>query len=1273
LITTKLIKVMNKNGKRKQAVLFIMRVSLLPIFLAICGISCAFANKVDGQEILDKKVTLNLPAEEIKAVLKELAAYAEVGFTYSNHILPAKQKITLIANDERLGDLLVKIFKPFGISFEVIGKQIVLTKPKSENTGQLEHGQLGIKYLKPISGTVTSPDGTRLQGISVTIEGTTRGTVTDENGHFEIEANQGDVLVFSSVGYNSSRFKVGPSQVINISLTKSQNAMGEVVVTALGIKREKKSLGYSVQGISGNEVASSNSPNVLDALHGKMASVIVTDANGDGSGTTRIVMRGNNNLNPVGDNQPLIVVDGVPINNDNSTNTSNGLYGHNSVGSSQDWGSAINNINAYDIDSMYTLPGPAAAALYGERGGNGAIIINTKRGSNKPGLGLDYNFSYMGTRIYKWQDFQNEFGAGPGGNQLIYSGAQANYDYSAANWGPLPFPTIGGVQTLPYMSGDPSESWGPKLDGTSVKWWDGKMHAFSPIPESTTIRELFRNGLTATHNVSFSGANDKGSIRVSLTRLDNNSVVPNSGRNQTTVNLGGSLSISKKVKADVAVTYIDVERHNAAYTGDDYNGASSVSLPKNLSYYWPRGYDLSLEKSYQLPDGSINYNSFPNSFNFAPQIGWFPYNGNSGASGVFWNLYNNNTDQTQHELLGSIGLTYDILPWLSLSGRIGMDNINMDYETKNKPWDAAGLLNGFYSRTLGRDVSNNNDVLLTFHKTGIGNLLDIKASVGASNWSRDYYTITGSSGTWQFANYYSVNNYTGTPPVAVENYGNGYADGPIGNKLINSVYGFVDLGYKGFLYLDITARNDWSSTLPSSAWSYFFPSVSGSFVFTELMHHKPHWLSFGKLRASLASAARDAPSYLSVNSYTTGSFAGQGYSSLQTTVPALTLKPQTTQSTELGANLALFHNMVTIDLTYYNTRASNQILPVPIAASSGAGQLTTNDGEMLNTGYTISINATPVQSGGFIWNVGLNMNHNYSKVVSISPYADYLEEGNIWGGYGPAIAAKAGDQYGTIYGWDYVYDPSTNKPILDNNGQYYQSTGMITSTLRNGKYYYDPKGEIQGRVPVGNITPKFTGGFVTSLSYKGFSLGAVLDIKVGGDMWWGDYGTAMTQGLSPRTLYEREGHGLPWKVTDPASPNFNQSYNIGVILPGVTPNPSTPGSFQSNSNVVNYIYKYAVYSNWGSNIITTNTVSDDSWVSLRELNIRYDLPSSLLSHLKIFQSFSVSLVGRNLLYLYNSAPDHINPVSNGAGNAQGIEFGTMPMMRSYGFNIHAGF
>src|SRR5580658_672197 len=575
---------MNKNGKPKQAVLFIMRVSLLQIFLVLSYISYALPGTATGQEILDKKVSLNLPSKEIRAVLKAIAASTEIGFTYSNDVLQSRQKITVIANDERLGDLLPRILSPLHISFEVIGHQIVLKKDLAAINAA---NRPGAPAFRPITGTVIGADGAPLPGVSVTISGTTHGTTTDAKGYFSIEAKDGDILVFSSVGYDIYKATIGTTSNLSITLKKTESQMGEVVVTALGIKREARALGVSNQQISGNDVIKADPPNISEGLIGKAAGLNVTVPNGVEGSSTRIVIRGNNSL--LGNNQPLIVVDGVMIDNEpilpqGQSLTQQNLLGQNtdvSQNQSVDYGSFLNTLNADDIETFNILKGPTAAALYGARGANGVILITTKKGTKHKGLGIDYNFADRWNQPYRFIKTQHEYGMGMAdalysANPGFYttSGGQpretsSNDFYGARSVIP------GGGNWWNYI-GFPGDgaSWGQKAEGQQILWWDGTERPYTGNPN--IFKSFYRTGNTMTHNVSFSGGGDVGTVRVSYTRTDNDAITYSSNFHQTVFNVGSSLNVSSRVKVEATISYLNLVRENVPNVYGESSSSSGV-------------------------------------------------------------------------------------------------------------------------------------------------------------------------------------------------------------------------------------------------------------------------------------------------------------------------------------------------------------------------------------------------------------------------------------------------------------------------------------------------------------------------------------------------------------------------------------------------------------------------------------------------------------------------------------------------------------------------
>ncbi len=1066
---------------------------------------------------------------------------------------------------------------------------------------------------RQVSGTVTdAATGEPMIGVTVFLKSAPGiGTTTELDGSFQLSLPDVDdnILVISFLGYKEQEVAVGTNSKFDVQMEADAQQLGEVVVTALGIKRQKRELGYSTESVSGNDVVLATAPNLVSSLSGKSAGVQITSPNGVEGGTTRIVIRGNNNISA--NNEPLIVVDGVPIEN---------APGMTDVGRGVDWGSAINNINPNDIEDINILKGPTASALYGSRGANGVVLITTKRGRQQPGIGINYVVTHKVIQPFRYRDVQNVFGAGGPislNEPTLPTNADGTYIYPVnvhTEDGPYGKPTT--TQFGYYSTG---ASWGPRMEGQQVLWWDGVMRSFDPQPDN--LKLFFNDGNTTTHNLSFSGGSKAGTMRVSLTRTDHDAIVPNSKFNQTTVNIGSRLDISQKLHADISLSYINYNRLNSPTLGDDNNG----SFGKGILYSWPRSYK-GIEKEIDiLPDGTRNDYGGNYPFTFAPPHLW-------------WNTYKNNTELKRNKLIGALGLTFDVTDWLNLTGKIGTD-FNLDqFETRNQPTDRLGVLNGFYSNELGKDVVLNNEFLITAYKDKIrGTDLDVRFSVGGTSWKRDRYGLRGNSGRWVNPWLFNFGNYddiqTG-PTLSEFRF----------EKAINSLYSFVNLGYRDYLFLEVTGRNDWTSSLPKGSNSYFYPSASLSFIATEAFDlSKINWLSFLKLRGAYAQTATDTDPYQVDFVYTTGTFGGSQTASLPTTIPPIGLKPQQANSYEMGTTIGLFNDRVNLDMTYYYIRSFDQILNSPLPSSSGANQIRINTGKLENKGIEAIMNVTLMERKGFFWQTGLNFARNRNYVVSLGDGAKILELANIWGLNGPSIAVREGEQYGTIVGYDYVYHEGTGKPILNDDGTLYQIS--------------------ESRVPLGNASPKFTGGWTMRLGYKGLTLSTLVDTKWGGDIYAGSYIIGLQTGQSPETLKERlYEEGLPF--TDPSG----KTSNIGVVLDGVYADGTV------NDKTVHYYFKYIGNTGGWGRYITTPGIMENTWVKMREIVLAYQVPEKLRKKTKVFQDLTISLTGRDLFYIYTSLPDRINPEgSNGAGNAQGLEWASFPSTRSFAIGVNASF
>ncbi|MBL0050645.1 MAG: SusC/RagA family TonB-linked outer membrane protein [Bacteroidetes bacterium] len=1064
-----------------------------------------------------------------------------------------------------------------------------------------------------VTGTVTSAtDALPMPFVTVAIKGTTNAVATNMDGKFSLlNVRATDSLLFSFVGYTQQIIVVGNQTAINVKMVPSSKQLSEVTVTALASTGKNAPIGYSTQKIDGAEIQQSNTPNILSALSGKAAGVQIANADGVEGGTTRITIRGNNSIN--GNNQPLIVVDGIPIDND---------PGLTNVGRGRDWGSAINNINMVDVEDITILKGGAASALYGARGANGVVLITMKKGAKQKGIGVSYNMMYKNVHPYRYRDVQNTYGGGtPNANVAVPK-------FELAPDGTPLFPILSTDPKFGYPGS--SVSWGPKMEGQMIRWWNGEMAPWEAQPDNLSIP--FRDGKTITQCVG-RGGGEIGTMRVSLTRTKSTPIIYNSDYNQTAINTNSTINVSKKVSLGLSATYTDYNRLNSPMLGED-----AASFNKGLLYSWPRSYRGEDLVNYQMKDGTRDpLTGYP--YQYIDQYLW-------------WNNYNNNTTLHRSVLLGGISLGYKITDWLTFTGRTGIDFSNNMYETKNKPVDLIGLQNGYYSESSQNDKSNNNEFLFSLSKKSfLKSNFDVNFNLGGSSWSRNLHGISAHSGTWYYPNWYSLSNFTPTTygtdangNVTVITKGDDPASLIAANtfykKKINSFYGFLNVGYKEYLFVELTGRNDFTSTLPSDANSYFYPGMSVSYIASEALKFNKDWFSFCKIRAGASQTATDTDPYQTEFYYNTALHGGQQSSNYPSVIPPITLKPQRVNSYEAGTNLGFFKDVMTVDFTYYYKRSFDQIIKTPLPVSAGAGFALINEGILSNRGFEIIFGATVLNRKNLMLKTGVNFSRNRNKVVSLGEYSDTYILAEIWGENGPQMALKEGDDFGTIVGWDYVY--KDGKPVVNEAGTEY----LISPT----------------RVPIGNASPDFLAGWSTQLNYKNFTLSTLIDAKVGGDIYSGSYVTGLQTGQSPETLKERDGGGLPYTdITGYTS-------NIGVILPGVHEDGS------ENTTVVHYLYKYMPNAGGWGHFLSKPGIVENTWVKFRELTLSYNLPSGFLKKLRVFQALSVSITSRDLFYIYSSLPDNINPEGiMGAGDAQGFEWGAMPGTRSLTFGVNARF
>jgi TonB-linked SusC/RagA family outer membrane protein len=956
----------------------------------------------------------------------------------------------------------------------------------------------------------------------------------------------------------SKEVEIAGRSVIDGVLESDLVGLNEVVVTALGIAKEKKALGYSVQDVKGEELTKAKETNVINSLQGRVSGAQITSASGAVGASSRIVIRGISSLS--GNNQPLFVVDGIPISNANFGGTGN-------EGTNRGNGAA--DINPDDIETLTVLKGANAAALYGSRASAGVIVVTTKKG--KKGEKLMVNISNTTTfeTPLRLPDFQNKYGQGNGGQFAYVDGAGGG--------------TNDGVD----------ESWGPQLDiGLMIPQFSSPVNAdgtIEPTPwisHPNNVKNFFETGHTTSTNVSLTGGSEKSNFRLSFTDLKQKGMVTNTDLNKRTLAFAASSNPVDKLTFSASGNYVNTFSDNQPGYGYDANNVMQ-------QFTWTgRQVDYTLLKAKQHnEDGSI-------------------YNWNHNYhNNPYMTLYDNLNVLRRDRFFGTAMVKYQFLPYLSAYVRTGGDIYN-NFSSSRRFVGDMDYPQGYYSETVDLFREINTDFLVTFDKE-IATDLNLTLNFGGNRMDRITQQNVGTAPELAVPGVYNVANSAVTPQTT-----NRYT-----NKRINSLYGFGQLGYKNELFLEFSARNDWSSTLPENNNSYLYPSVSLSGVITDIFNIKSDILSFAKLRGSWAQVGGDTDPY---SLDPTVSF-GDGWNAstkllnlyVPNTLPNTGLKPQKNESLEFGADLRFFLDRVRLDVTYYNQKAINQIVDIATSAASGYTAKTVNAGRIDNKGVEILLALTPVKTGDFRWDITFNFSKNKNKVVELAEGVEQFVLGSYWS---LQVLAAPGGAYGELYGYDFNRD-------LDGNIIY--TNGLPT----------------QGDIKVlGNVTPDWMGGMLNEFFWKGFNASILIDTKQGGDLYsmtttWGRYSGALKE-----TLIGREG-GIVGK---------------GVMSDG-------EGGYVPNTVVVN-----AEQFNKASYVdgIAYSSVFDDSYIKLREIKFGYTFKNSPKLPIK---DINISLVGRNLAILSTTVP-HIDPETAFTnGNVQGLEYGQLPSARSMGFSIGCKF
>lgn len=1054
-----------------------------------------------------------------------------------------------------------------------------------------------------VSGKVVDEAGLSVPGVNILEKGTTNGTMTDGDGKYTINVTDGSaVLVFSFVGFATKEVAVNNSTTIDVTIVTDIKSLEEVVVTALGIERSSQSLGYATSKISSDQISVNRTTNMMNALQGKIAGVNISSLGTGPAGSSKIRIRGQSSIS--GQNVPLIVLNGVPIDNTNFGTNQGNTAGDASIanrgsGASADGGDGLSSINPDDIESMTVLKGATAAALYGSRAKDGVIMITTKsRGANK-GVGITYNMNYTNETPLDFTDYQKVYGQGENG-------------IGPASPNAVPNPNTG------------QWSWGPKIQpGMTQILFDGQ-GANGKIPyvaQNGILNQFYRNGQNLTNTISLSTNGDKGGMNLSVSNLDSKGITPNNSYVRNTINLGFGYDLNEKLSFKGNINYSNEYNKNPPVVSDQDN-----SIPTAL-YAMANTMPLDVLKAnaYSPGGGEYNWSRFTNRTN--------PY----------WILNEVKQNIRRDRIFGNISAKYDVTKWLYAQVRIGQDYWSRDQDYVNLPTgkysnnsgsifsaNAAGFYNGLFTQDSRRFRETNVDFLVSGTKD-FGSI-GVNITAGGNQMQRRSDLNSVQVTDFIVRNLYTVQNGRLKDPLY-----------DLQERAVNSLYGSAEVNYKKFVYLNVTARNDWFSTLSKANRSIFYPSVSASYVFSESLSTKPSWLDFGKFRAAYAEAGSDSDVGPYANQLYYGvaaaQFGGQPVGNFGTIVPNTNLKPMRVAETELGLELKMLDGRVGFDLAVYNKLTTDQIVNIQISDGSGFANTKINSGQSQNRGIEMMLNVVPVKTDNLQWDFTFTGAYNITKVLSLitnTPGSNITVGSHVFDGF---VQQIVGEELGQIVGYGYKRDDGKINPA--HKGMIiYGGDGIAVRTPQ--------------QIPFGSALPKWVGGITNSFNYKGVSISFLVDFKLGGKVLSGTNFNAIRHGLSKETLVGREGGTLDGFGNDPGK----------VVGAGV----------DANSNINTASAKaedyYAVVR---SQKIIEPVIYDAGYWKLRQVTVGYDF-SKYLGNKSPIKGLRLSFVANNVLMLKKWVPN-IDPESFSytSDNVVGLESPSLPTTRSYGFNLNVKF
>lgn len=1144
-----------------------------------------------------ENITLRLKNARVSEAFEKIQQASSYRFLYQDDIIPSDVRLDAVFNNTRIEDVLKIVLKNTSLQFQLTNNRlIVISRMES------------ILKAENIRGTVRDEKGQPVASASVTVKSSGKGTTTDASGQFSITANQGDVLIISTVGYETQEVTVGNGQAMNITLRASNQQLADVVVTALGVKRSNRSVGYSISELKGSELSAGREANLANELSGKVAGVMVSRAASGAGGSSKVVIRGLNSLQ--GNSQPLYVVDGVPLNNGNLDPA--GRWG------GTDYGDGISNIDPNDIESVSVLKGPNAASLYGQLGANGVIIITTKTGRSRKGLGIRISSDYAVGNALVMPDFQDVYGQGLNGKFTHFRNSADGkiYGYDAA--------MTAGYAGTPKTSAGRDRllrgSWGPQMTGQDYEDQWGTIGKFNPQPN--TFQEFFNNELQSSNSINLDGGSDNVNYYFSYSNFMSKGYVPTNNIGRNSFSARTVAKIHPKLTMDVKLNYVSQTGQNRPTLSD------AADNPAYLFISQPRSIPMSSFANYSWtqPDinGQLGYSSARTIIGVEKT-----YATNSSTANPYWTINKTGNNDRRDRLLAMMNLDYEILPWLKASVRAGTDlYTEQRLRYRSKMTYASPNLNGDMSESVIRVKDDYADGLLTgtFEPTS-----DIKVTLNAgANYQKKYLRVVGTSGSeFVVPDLIAINNTLTQLPI----FG-------LTESEIQSVYGFGQVAYKNFLYIDFSGRNDWSSTLSPENNSFFYPSISGSFILSDALKLNSKALSFLKLRTSVAQAGSSGSPYQTKGTFSLASTTinGQAQGGFTNVIVSPDLKNELTTSYEAGIDARFLDNRISLNMTLYRASTRNQILDVPLPASTTFNVKRLNAGNIENKGIELSLSGTPVQTkGGLRWDVTFNFARNRSKVLELYPGINTFRLGddrNI------AVIAEVGRSFGTLLGtsFDWMFDEQGNRMIDAATGLPVRTATPVT-------------------VPLGSVMPDWIGGLNNSIRYKNIGFSFLLDIRQGGMIFSNTLREGLTYGTIKKTLEGRDG-----------------SY----VAEGVAAQKDANGKWVStgakNTKTVTAQNYWNTVATDKDNLVSREMINDASYVSVREMNLSFQFPATLLKN-SFVRKASISLYGRNLFYLERHT-DGFAPEAasfNINNSSLGLESTSLPMMRNIGVRANIEF